>query len=858
MLRIQNTVLTLFCCFQFVASFPQKNNNNAGSKKIDSIIKGITFNPVLFKDWTVNRIDSLATVILKTQGDTNKLYQLNAISYLYDRRFEDGQKVLKYANEALLLCDKLGTSTNNLIIASVKKNKVLATFNLGNGYTDNGNWNEGLNHYLKGIKAAEEIGYTQVLGYYYSEVGNFYSVYRDEKDYKQAEKYYLLSIKKCKEFPVQVHPYLNAFSIAKAYFELAASLEPQARYEEELSTYQYIITAAKNKNSLGTVYYNIGRLYNHIGNYSLALENYFKALKLNDEMNDKITSAACLIEIGDVYTSLENYPEALKYEFEAVKIAKDIGVYKNLLRTATAFIGNIYYAEKKFEESLKFHLEALELAKQLKMQLTPHYVDIGASYLKLNKFDDAIKYEVQALELAKKNDDQYNVGVALATLGEIHLQLKHFSEARSYSMKALNILEPLAMKPEIMPVYSILAEIDSAEGKYQSAYENYKRYILYRDSVDNKQNTQKVTRLQLQYEYGKKEDSLKYQERLTEEKLKQQTLLTSQRSQAFMLKAKELSLISKEKELQRLAYLKTQADLQAEQSKRHENEKQLIISEQEKTLQKTKLDLQASELGLQNKEISAKKTERNIFIAGTIALLLAVFFIFRNFQNQRRINELIKASSEKEKIELQLQSLRAQLNPHFMFNSLNAIQELIVTEQNERSQSYLERFAKLVRMLLENADQPLIPLRKELSFIELYLSLESLRLPDLKYFIEIDPEVQPEKLMTPNMMLQPYIENALWHGLQHQPGEKKLQLHIYKQNGSLEYVIKDNGVGRKKAAEIKSLYRREHKSKGMELLSKRFSLLSKEYGKQIETTITDLGENGKIEGTLVKLLFRTL
>jgi sensor histidine kinase YesM len=103
------------------------------------------------------------------------------------------------------------------------------------------------------------------------------------------------------------------------------------------------------------------------------------------------------------------------------------------------------------------------------------------------------------------------------------------------------------------------------------------------------------------------------------------------------------------------------------------------------------------------------------------------------------------------------------------------------------------------------------------------------------------------------MMLQPYIENALWHGLQHKQGEKKLQLHISRHNGSLQYEITDNGVGRKKAEELKTLYRKEHRSKGMELSNQRFDLLSQEYGQNIQTKITDLEKNGDAAGTLVEI-----
>lgn len=234
-----------------------------------------------------------------------------------------------------------------------------------------------------------------------------------------------------------------------------------------------------------------------------------------------------------------------------------------------------------------------------------------------------------------------------------------------------------------------------------------------------------------------------------------------------------------------------------------------------------------------------------------ISFLFAALLLRQRNLKRRAVE---KATAAHKMAALELQNLRAQLNPHFMFNSLNAIQELIVMEENELSQSYLERFARLLRMLLENANQPFIPLRKEINFLELYLSLESLRIPDLQYSIEVDAQINAEKTMIPNMILQPYIENALWHGLQNKQGEKKIQLHIHRQNSSLQYEIKDNGVGRKKAAELKSLYRKEHKSKGMELLTKRFKLLSEEYGQDIRTRVTDVIENGDVAGTLVEII----
>jgi LytS/YehU family sensor histidine kinase len=175
-------------------------------------------------------------------------------------------------------------------------------------------------------------------------------------------------------------------------------------------------------------------------------------------------------------------------------------------------------------------------------------------------------------------------------------------------------------------------------------------------------------------------------------------------------------------------------------------------------------------------------------------------------------------------------------------------------EETEKSQNYLSSFADLLRMLLDNANHPFIPLRKELDFLELYLSLENLRITNLEYAINITPDIKTNEVKIPNMILQPYIENAIWHGLSQKQNNRKLEVNICQQGDNILIDITDNGIGRKKAAELKSLYRKQHRSRGMELLSDRFSLLSQEYGTEIKTTITDLYENQISAGTRVEII----
>jgi LytS/YehU family sensor histidine kinase len=304
---------------------------------------------------------------------------------------------------------------------------------------------------------------------------------------------------------------------------------------------------------------------------------------------------------------------------------------------------------------------------------------------------------------------------------------------------------------------------------------------------------------------------------------------------------------------QKLMSEKEFADEKARQEKIESDEKQrhqLALYQEQIRHEKAVSD----EKHTQQKLLAQKDRKNNMLLTGAALIFITGIFIilFIKQRNQKKI-AVEKANAIHKMAELEMQSLRTQLNPHFMFNSLNSIQELILLEENERSHSYLSRFAKLLRMLLENAEKPFISIRKELDFLQLYLSLENLRVPDLQYSISTDPKINSDETLIPNMILQPYIENAIWHGLSHREKNRQLQIRIYRENGTVNYEIEDNGVGRKKAEELKSLFRQKHQSKGMELLSKRFKLLNEEYSSDIHTDITDIIRNNEVAGTLVTI-----
>ncbi|MEK7224394.1 MAG: histidine kinase, partial [Bacteroidota bacterium] len=213
-----------------------------------------------------------------------------------------------------------------------------------------------------------------------------------------------------------------------------------------------------------------------------------------------------------------------------------------------------------------------------------------------------------------------------------------------------------------------------------------------------------------------------------------------------------------------------------------------------------------------------------------LAILLIAGIVYYFFR--RRIKRIKRnAALNQQFAELEAKAIRAQMNPHFIFNSLNAIQESIVTEKIDAAYDYLSRFSKLLRLVLDNSDKNLIPLNSELETIRLYLSLESLRFSQsFSYTIENDEKLDKEDIYIPSLLLQPFVENAIWHGLINKEGEKQLHIHFSEKQGKLQCVIEDNGVGRAKAAEIKEqkLGAGRFESKGTRLAMQRIEILNKE------------------------------
>lgn len=235
------------------------------------------------------------------------------------------------------------------------------------------------------------------------------------------------------------------------------------------------------------------------------------------------------------------------------------------------------------------------------------------------------------------------------------------------------------------------------------------------------------------------------------------------------------------------------------------------------------------------------------------ALIYLIFMIrIINIKKQQRLD--FERKVERSKIELK--ALRSQMNPHFIFNSLNSIQHYIFNTRSDEAIKYLNKFARLVRIILSNSEKPSVTVQEDLEALKLYLELEQMRFEDkFDYEIIIDPSVDADYDIMPPLLMQPYVENAILHGLNPKEGKGKLTITLNSKNNFLICTITDNGIGREKAAEIKrTMPFRKHKSMGMKITEDRLKILNEINNSQLSVTITDLKDaNGQAMGTRVQL-----
>ncbi|WP_020607056.1 two-component regulator propeller domain-containing protein [Spirosoma spitsbergense] len=229
------------------------------------------------------------------------------------------------------------------------------------------------------------------------------------------------------------------------------------------------------------------------------------------------------------------------------------------------------------------------------------------------------------------------------------------------------------------------------------------------------------------------------------------------------------------------------------------------------------------------------------FRFGVLALFVTSMVLIARWRENRFVREQHEKSDLRERIAAsEMKALRSQMNPHFLYNSLNSIRLFILQHDSDNADHYLVKFSRLMRLILENSRQEWVTLASELDQLHLYLELEQLRFDNtFDFFIDTDPAIDQESVSIPPMIIQPYVENSILHGMAHKQGRGQISVRITPAGEGLECRVEDDGVGRKKAAELKSKMASSHKSMGLQVTQERLNLISQRDGKETRIMVID-------------------
>ncbi len=585
-----------------------------------------------------------------------------------------------------------------------------------------------------------------------------------------------------------------------------------------------------------------GQAFQSLGDNKTALSYFDTTRKLSLELNDSSTATWQLVHIMHSYHDLGNYNEAYKKGQEALnEVTKDDILLRFddiILRSwILTNLANLFLAAGLPEIAIdyvdkikKFYPGATSQTK-LPWPL-PMALRIGGdAFLQMNKLDSALAIEKFIHIPLNDQDARDNL-----FYGRLYVAQKQYEKALPYFTRGFNTASTNQHKIQMS----------------QNAIELGNTYLLL--NVDEKALHYTLQALQIA-------DSI---HALHEIKSAAATLARIYERKKIYSKAYYYDQL-----------FKSTSNLLATEEYKRKLSLVQVQNELDKQLQDASLLLKENLIGKQEVKIKQKQIEKdsllkNILIASLGFFLILGIIVFRNITLKRRNEkqrlehklELQKIESEKRKAELQqqtteleMQVLRAQMNPHFIFNSLNSINRFILQNNRAQASEDLTKFSRLVRLILQNSQASLIPLTRELEALQLYLELESVRFDHHFLFtIHIDDNLDISGLKVPPLIIQPYAENAIWHGLMHKEEKGNLQIELFEDENMLCCKITDDGVGRKKAAELKSKSASTHKSMGMQITADRIEMLRKVTAPTTQIKITDLIlPDGSAGGTEVLL-----
>ncbi len=583
-----------------------------------------------------------------------------------------------------------------------------------------------------------------------------------------------------------------------------------------------IYTKAGEKKRAADLLFNMGYIYFDIANYFEALKSHEAALKLYEQLNSLQEQADALNSIGNSYMRLAAYPASLENYFRALKIYNQVNPEEPNSMVLTN-IGNVYYHLSDYPQSLKYHMQAINTDELSGNQenLAHDYDNLGNIYDEMKSTDKALEYYLKALSIYRVLDDRRSIASTLMNCAVIFQKVKQYDTALNYLQQAFQIYESYTDE------YKMSGVLDGIASLYMQASNTF----LSRQHMSVAERNAAVNKyLEQSHRLALKTGSLSKQSATLE---LMSSAYEQQENFPQALNTYKESVALKDRVLN-----DETKQTATRQGMQYEFDKKEALTKAENDVKKI----------LAAAEINQQQTEKNAAIWGAVILATASVFIFMFYKRKRDAEQQqIDAEFKTEVADTEMKALRSQMNPHFIFNSLNSISDYILKNDIKSADYYLTRFAKVMRMILENSDQKEVTLTDDLKALELYIQLESMRMKNkFSYEIIVDDDINPDNTMIPPLILQPFVENSIWHGIANKDGTGKILIHIKKEGNLLNCVVEDNGIGRQHQATEEQL-NPEKKSLGMKITKARIDIINKVKKSKAAIELSDLAEGLRVE-----------
>ncbi len=600
----------------------------------------------------------------------------------------------------------------------------------------------------------------------------------------------------------------------KLFNQLIDSADTYLKTDAERSM-KFIADALDNSTSQKQnveAYETLGDLNMHWKQYDLAITNYRIALQ-------NIKNNATKLKLAKAYTANKNYSKSIDV-FMDINISElsnyqEIEYYEGL-GDAQSKAGNLIKAVDSYKKGL-----ASAQNYNIKPKQTDLNSKIGQLYSQMGNQKVARGYFDNSLSLAQKESKKRSIQEKV-TVAEFNSENKNFADEISLRKQVVDEVKSIEKD-------TIIANSSPITPQKQN-YKIGNAYLLQKDyNAAIPFFNKSIEEAELREDLEVKTDALRKKadayENLGEFDLAKKAF------EDFMASVDE-QYIKKEQEIAETVRLSRNL---------LENQNRITSLENQRLLNERNYELSVERY--KNQQIIIYS-----LIGGLALLLIASFFTLKYIKQQRLANNL-----------LALKSLRSQMNPHFIFNALNSVNSFIASSDERTANKYLSDFSFLMRTVLENSEQDFIPLKKEIELLELYTNLEHFRFKDkFDYQINIDQKIDVDDYEIPPMLLQPYIENAVWHGLRYKKEKGILDINISKTStNEITINIIDNGIGRKRSKALKTENQRKHKSRGMSNIKRRIQILNDMYRDKIDVSISDFQSTEDV-GTKVSVTLKKI